>query len=145
MGPENDMAPESFRPLIPPGEYEAQCIGFKEFRQFGGLKKIALNWDFTISGKEGVQLPQYFNMEHKTFKENSFYYEAWVLANNCVRPRRRTRSYMPPEVFVNIIGTVIVSTVIPKFENGKPKPEVLHYSKVQRLLSLSVPNNGRGR
>jgi hypothetical protein len=141
----SDTTEESFRPLIQPGEYLAQCIAFKEFKQFGGLKKLALTWDLTLSGMEGVRLAQYFNMEHQTFKENSFYYENWVVANNCTRPRRRNRAYMPPTMFTNIVGAVLVVTVSPKFENGKPKPEVFHYSKVQRLLSLSVPNNRRGQ
>lgn len=132
-----------FKPLIKEGEYEAQCIGIKEFRQYGGTKRLALSWKVFVKGLDGVVLPQFFNMDYKIFKETSFYYQNWVLANNCQRPLRRNRQYMSPKVFKNIIGRVIVCTVIPKFSNGASKPEVFHYSKVQQLLSLSVVNNWR--
>ncbi len=142
MARDADVEPEEeFRQLIMPGEYNAQCIGFKEFRQFGKGKKLVLMWDFTLSGRSGIVLPQYLNMQHKTFKEYSFFYVAWVIANNYRRPRRRTRQYMTPNVFKNIIGKVLVETVIPTFENQTPMNEVFHYSKVKRLLSLSLPNN----
>lgn len=134
---EVDDLGEEFRSFILPGEYEAQCITSKEFRQYGGIKKLALTWELTLSGTNEVRIPQFFNMDHKVFKENSFYYEAWVIANNCRRPQRRTRAHMSPKIFLGIIGKVIVVTVKPKFENGDLKPEVFHYSKVQRLLSLS--------
>lgn len=134
---EVDDVEKEFRALILPGEYEAQCSGSKEFRQYGGLKKLALTWELSLSGMPEVHLPQFFNMDHRVFKEHSFYYEAWVIANNCRRPQRRTRAHMSPKIFLGIIGKVIVVTVKPKFENGDLKPEVFHYSKVQRLLSLS--------
>ena len=114
----------------------------EEFKQYGGIKKLALTWDFSLAGMERIRVPQYFNMDHKVFKENCFYYEAWVIANNCKRPQRKTREHMSPKIFQNVVGKVIVVTVKPKFENNEFKPEVFHYSKVQRLLALSFLNRG---
>jgi len=127
--------------LIEQGEYEAQCIAYKEFRQFGGKQKLCLEWDFSISGGQGIILPQYFNMEHKTFKDNTKYHTDWVIANNLIRPARPTRAYMSPKIFINVIGIVSVKTCKPKFGNGKEKPDVFHYSVVECLYSLSMPNS----
>ncbi len=127
--------------LIKAGEYKAQCIRVKEFKQFGGLPKLVLEWDFTLSGKEGLVLPQYFNLAHKKFKIHTHYYGCWTIINNCRRPLRPTRAYMTPKIFLNAVALVLVGTSIPKFPDGTDKPEVFHYSVVRYVKKLLLQNN----
>ncbi|MFH1328982.1 MAG: hypothetical protein ABIH76_09130 [Candidatus Bathyarchaeota archaeon] len=127
--------------IITPGEYEAQCIKYREFYQFRG-PKLCLEWDFTLSGKQGLILPQYFNMAHKSFKDSTYYYKCWVIANNLQKPRRRTRKTMSPKIFLNITATVFVVTVIPKYPNtNTPMPAIFHYPKVEFIKELTTTNN----
>lgn len=127
--------------LIPEGKYEAQCIKYREFRQYRE-DSLCLEWSPTDASHFGVILPQFFRMKYSRYKATTKYYTAWVTANNCVHPTRPTRKYMSPRIFENVIGIVTVRTVRPKFANGEPKPECFHYSVVDELLQLSVPNNG---
>lgn len=119
--------------LIKAGEYKAQCIRVKEFKQFGGLPKLALEWDFTLSGKEGLVLPQYFNLAHNTFKTTTKYYRCWTIINNGRRPVRPKKNYMSPKIFLNAIALVLVDTSIPKFPDGTDMPEVFHSSVVMTI------------
>ena len=140
-----DEAPEeSFQPLIEPNEYEAHCIKYKEFRQHGSRPKICLEWNFFLSGMEDIVLPQYFNMAHKKFKEYAYYYWNWVIANNGNKPLRRTRQYMSPKIFVDVIAIVRVDTVIAKFPDKTEKPPQFNYSKVSFIKRLTHSNSKAG-
>jgi len=139
--PANVSQDEGECTLIEAGEYEAQCIKYKEFRQFGGLPKLCLGWDFTLSGKEGLRLPQFINMAYNKFKMTTFYYRNWVIANNNMKPLRPTRQYMLPKIFLNITAIVVVETVEPLFPDGAKMPEPFHYSKVSFIKRLTTINN----
>lgn len=127
--------------LIPEGKYEAQCIKHHEFKQFRE-NSLCLKWSLIDARHFGVNLAQFFRMNYSHYKATTKYFTAWVIANNYVYPTRPTRKYMSPRIFENVIGIVTVRTVRPKFANGEPKPECFHYSVVDELLQLSVPNNG---
>jgi|GEM_PF-5835154 len=143
-GADWEVEQEGFLSLIEPGEYDASCVKVKEFQQYGGLKKLCLTWNFSLSCKEGVLLPQFFNMEHKKFSETTSYYKAWFMANGYKRPSRRTRLYMPPKIFEGVMGTVMVVTVRRKFPDGTDMPTEYDYSKVSFIRKILNRNNGVG-
>jgi hypothetical protein len=129
---------------IEEGTYEAQCVGYKKFKQSGKINKLVLEWDFTLSGMEGVVLPQFYNLNYKTFKNPTKYCTAWVLANKNRFPVRRKLGYMSPKIFMNIVGKVTVIHSKPRFLNGKEKPEVFKEPVVSEIIEVSVFNNYNG-
>ena len=129
--------------IIKPGEYQAQCIKYKEFVQYGNRPKLCLEWEFTLSGKEGIVLAQFFEMKNK-FKSTDIYSRNWCIANNMKKPRRYTRQYMTPKMFLYITAIVLVRYAQPKFPDGTLMPDELRYPKVSYIKKLTTKNNYGG-
>lgn len=126
-------------PLIPEGIYSIQYLGHDGpkavFRP--GEMRLYLRWKVITSGMcHGVKLFQSFKY-YERWGTQSRFYEAWTVANGA-RPKVRTR--MSLSIFKNKIFSACIRTVKPEYEDGpmkdKPKPDIFHYSIVDRLLEV---------
>lgn len=117
-------------PLIPAGEYLAQCVGVDKAFCFGKVEKYFL-WFRIIEGEyEGTELfgaRYYYDRPGPSSKQ----YQEWVITAGR-RPTRVDR--MSLNIFKGKIFKVRVGTTVKKDEEGKPLPSVLHYSSVTRIL-----------
>lgn len=120
-------------PLIPEGEYEAACVKHEHSRYLAKEKRLYLHYQIISGEFEATKLFQAFNYNYKSFSRASKYYVEWSLANKAL-PRRRDK--MSPRVFLNKAFKVKVVTVKPKHGDGTVKPEMFHYSKVDRIIEV---------
>lgn len=121
-------------PLITEGKYIAECEGLNT-TSYHGHSKLCLYFKIVAGPATGLALVKYFNYGYDPFPRGSDYYQAWVVAAG-KRPGSRNKANLHPRVFHNKTFNIRVVTVKPKNKDGSPKPDALHYSKVDEVLSL---------
>lgn len=124
------------RPLIPEGVYEAACTGAEilELFKFGRSRKLFLH--FTVYEGTYAKTPLFLAMpapkQGGKVGIGSKLYGSYLIANGGRAPGRRDRLSL--RIFKNKLFRVRVRTVIPRFEDGMPKPLQFHYSIVSELI-----------
>jgi len=117
---------------VPDKTYEAIVVRYDR-GEFYQRKKLYLWWKIiSIGPHEGKELFMAFNVFKKITK-SSKYYEAWVLANKGVRPKKNDR--MSPKVFKDKIFSIRTRTVISSKKQGEID-KADRYSVVDEILEL---------
>jgi hypothetical protein len=126
---------DDYKPLIPNGIYEAQCIKHDKKFVLGKTRKVFLNFKIVEPGEhQGKVIFQAFNMPYNgRIKTGSKYYKTWCMVNRWRRPSRNAK--MSPRLFLNKIYKVETRTVKPP-HNGKEMPEQYWYSIVDAILEV---------
>jgi hypothetical protein len=126
---------DDYRPLIPNGIYEAQCIKYDEKFVLGKTRKVFLNFKVVEPGKhQGKIIFQAFNMPYNgRIKTGSKFYKTWCMVNGWRQPSRNAK--MSPRIFLNKICKVKTRTVKPP-HNGKQMPEQYWYSVVDEIVEV---------
>lgn len=123
------------RVLLPEGQYEAVCVKAEvvELFKFGRSRKVFLHFDLYGGVHAGQRLFMPMATPPKGHKvgRGSKLYANYLIAND-QPPGRRDRLSL--KVFKNRLFRVMVKTVTPTFEDGRPKPALFHYSVVTELL-----------
>ena len=127
---------EDYKPLIPDGMYEAQCISYNSGFHLGKTRKTFLHFKILEPGEHlGKKIFMVFNMPcDKKIRMGSKYYKTYVFANGNQRPTRN--SIMSPRLFKGRIFEIKTRTVEPKFPDGKPMPKHFHYSVVDSITDV---------
>ena len=121
-------------PRIPTGEYEAQCVKVETSIYRGRQKKRFLHFKIIEGPYQGTILFGVYNY-YARVPSASTYYTDWCIASGRL-PTRGDR--MSPQVFKNKIFLVKVRDAKPKYGDGTCKPEILWYSVVDRIISVSA-------
>tara|TARA_B100001971_G_C17712839_1_gene297317 strand:- start:27 stop:437 length:411 start_codon:yes stop_codon:yes gene_type:complete len=126
---------EDYKPLLPNGIYEAQCVNYDSKFILGKTRKVFLNFKILDSGvHNGKLIFQAFNMPYNgKIKMGSKYYKTWVMVNGWQKPSRNTK--MLPRLFRNKIFKIRTWTAKPK-HHGKDMPDDFLYSVVDEILEV---------
>jgi len=125
---------DDYRPLIPNGIYEAQCIKYDDGFALGKTRKMFLTFKILLGEHQGKQIFQAFNVPYdKRMKTGSKYYKTWCMVNGWNQPSRNAK--MSPRLFINKIFKIKTRTVKP-LHNGKEMPESFRYSVVDAILEV---------
>ena len=124
---------DNYKPLIPNGTYEAQCIRFNEKFVLGKTRKLFFIFKILDSGEHfGEEIFQAYNIPYDwKIRSGSKYYKTWVMVNGWNKPSRNAK--MSPRIFLNKIYKIKTRTVKPKGPNGKEMPEEFWYSVVDYI------------
>ena len=118
---------------IPEGEYEAIVKNYN-FSEYYARKKLFL-WFRLINNKyEETEIFMPFNMS-KNMRRGAKYYEAWILANRGIKPKKNDR--MSPKIFSNKVFKIKVRTVVSGSKQNKLSRED-QYSVVNEILDVYV-------
>ncbi len=117
-------------PRIPAGNYEVQSFKVEKRPYLSGERKLYVHYRIIDGEYQGTELFCSYNFNYRAFPKGSKYYTDWSIANEG-RPTRRDK--MSPNIFRNKIFCVKVRDAEPKYGDGKPKPEMFHYSVVDRI------------
>lgn len=79
----------------------------------------------------GIKLFCSYNTKYKQFPIGSKFYGDWCVANGAL-PCRKDK--MSKRVFLKKAFLVKVRDVAPKYPDGQPKPNMFHYSVVDRII-----------
>lgn len=133
-----DKKPKSDpRPRIPEGDYEAVCFKAESKPYRGSEKRLYLHFEIIDGPYQGTKLFATYNVKYKSFPIASKYYTDWSIANEAL-PRRRDR--MSATVFKDKLFHVKVRDVKPTYEDGTHKPDMFHYSVVDRIIEKLAGN-----
>ena len=126
---------ENYKPLIPDGVYEAQCIKYDSSFRLGKTRKTFLHFRILEPGSNcGRQIFMAFNMpDEKKIRIGSKYYKNWCLVNGWVKPSKNAK--MSPRLFKSKIYRIKTRTVKPK-HNGKEMPQDFWYSVVDEIIEV---------
>ena len=126
---------DDYKPLIPDGKYEVQCVGYDNGFCLGKARKTFLKFVILTEGEHnGKKLFMAFNMPYnRRIKTGSKYYKNWVAVNGWRKPSRNTK--MSPRIFVNKIFRIKTRTAKPK-HNDKEMPADFWYSIVDEILDV---------
>ena len=125
---------EEYRPLIPDGDYIAQCFKYETALSFGNQPKVYL-W-FKIL--EGVQAEKEIFMacslpkKGKKLTPGFKYYKIWQFVNGSP-PSKGTK--LSPRLFKNKIFKIKTETVRRPFGDGEMS-ESHNYSKVGEIIEV---------
>ena len=126
---------DDYKPLIPDGEYEAQCVEYNNQFCLGTARKTFLKFKILTEGEHhGKGLFMAFNMPYNgRIRTGSKYYKTWCMVNGWQQPSRNAK--MAPKLFINKIYKVKTRTVKPS-HNGKEMPEQYWYSVLDAILEV---------
>jgi len=125
---------DNYRPLIPNGTYEAQCINHDSKFVLGKTRKVFLTFKILLGEHQGKQIFQAYNMPYDgKIKMGSKYYKTWCMVNGWNKPSRNAK--MSPRLFINQIFKIKTRTTKP-LHNGKEMPENFRYSVVDAILEV---------
>lgn len=117
---------------VPDKTYEAVVVRW-ERGEFYQRKKLYLWWRIvSIGPHEGKELFMAFNVFRKITK-SSKYYQAWVLANKGVRPKKNDR--MSPKIFRDKVFSIKTRTVVSGRKQGELDQDD-RYAVVDEILEL---------
>ncbi len=127
-GPPTAEAPP---PHIPPGEYQAECVGYKTGRTFKGRRDIFIN--FVIYGGEYDGIPLFMACTYPkgALRPRHKYHLQWTLA---ARRLPRKREPLDPKIFVNCVHRVRVRFTTRRHADGTLMPEYAQYSVVDTII-----------
>jgi hypothetical protein len=126
---------EDYKPLIPNGMYEAQCIAHNSGFHIGKTRKTFLHFKILDPIEHiGKKIFMVFNMPYdKEIKMGSKYYKTWCFVNNWQKPSKNSK--MSPRLFKNKIYKITTRTVKPK-HNGKEMPNNFWYSVIDEIVQV---------
>ena len=126
---------ENYRPLIPDGVYETQCVKYDSTFQFMKTRKLFLHFRLLEHGPHfGKQIFMAFNMpDKKKIRMGSKYYKTWCMVNGWKQPSKNAK--MSPRLFLNKIYKVKTRPVKPR-HHGKKMPKEFWYSIVDEILEV---------
>ena len=120
-------------PRIPQGEYEAFCYGYEKGFSWGKSHvyiKFRVNGG-KYDGKELFLVCPYY--PKRLISHRHKYYGEWCKVNGGCPEKGQQ---MSPKVFVSKMFRVLVRDAQPKYKNGDPKPVILQYSVVDRIIDI---------
>ena len=125
---------ENYMPLIPEGNYEAQCINY-DSAFIAKRRKTFLHFRILEPGPHsGKQIFMAFNMpDEKKIRMGSKYYKTWCMVNGWKKPSKNAK--MSPRIFKNKIYKIKTRPVKPK-HHGKEMPEDFWYSVVDEIIEV---------
>ncbi len=125
---------EDYKPLIPDGFYEAQCIKYDSCF-IAKSKKTFLHFKILDAGEHfGKQIFMAFNMPYdEKIKMGSKYFKTWCMVNDWKKPSKNAK--MSPRLFKNKIYKIKTRTVRPK-HNRKEMPKDFWYSVVDEISEV---------
>ena len=126
---DNFVFKDEYKPLMPNGKYEAQCIKCDQSFVLGKARKLFLHFRILEQGEHyGKEIFMAFNIPYdKKIKQGSKYFKTWVQVNGWRKPSRNAK--LSPHLFLNKIYRVKTRTVKPT-HNGKEMPKEFWYSVV---------------
>ena len=126
---------EEYRPLIPNGVYEAQCVKYDASFCLGKARKLFLHFKILEHGEHyNAKVFMAFNMPYDgAIKQGSKYFKTWVMVNGWRRPSRN--AMMSPRLFKNKIFKVRTRTCKP-MHNGSEMPRDFWYSVVDEIVEV---------
>ncbi|BBO72074.1 hypothetical protein DSCA_60040 [Desulfosarcina alkanivorans] len=126
---------EGYKPRLPNGEYEAQCIRYDNKFVLGKTKKLFLHFKIIEQGEHnGKVIFMAFNMRYDDkIKQGSKYFKTWCMVNHWNLPSRNAK--LSPRLFSNKIYKVKTRTVKPE-HNKKQMPEPFWYSVVDEIVEV---------
>ena len=126
---------EDYKPHIPDGKYQAQCIRYDQSFVLGKAKKLFLHFKITEPGAhQGKMIFMAFNMPYSgKIRQGSKYYKTYVFVNGWTKPTRNAR--MSPCLFKNKVFLVKTRTVKPTYQ-GKEMPQNFWYSVVDHIVEV---------
>lgn len=136
---DDNFVADDQRPLIPEGEYLAQCIELKVIRYFDS-HRLRL-WFKILEGQHADTILELFlnlmdgktGAKFKSVPPATNYYKNWFIANRCRPPERRDR--MSHKIFYEGIFRVQVRNAYPKYPNSRQRmPDGMQYSVVSYLI-----------
>ena len=125
------------RPLMPPRNYEACCVGY-DLCHVRRYKRTSLRLDFQLTCEPDIRLSKFVNMgQGKGQKRgpSTEFYRVWSLFNADLPKRRQPMNF---EVFAGKFCLVKVETVVTDAK-GNELPEMLRYSIVRDVLKVWEP------
>jgi hypothetical protein len=125
------------RPLIPPGNYEACCVGY-DLCHVRRYKRTSLRLDFQLTCEPDLRVAKFVNMgQGKGQKRgpSTEFYRLWSLFNGDLPKRRQPMSL---EIFDGKFCMVKVETVVTNAK-GNELAEMLRYSVVREVLKVWEP------
>jgi len=127
-------------PRVPPGDYQAACVGWQGPEWCRAYRRWSLRLEFTLL-TDGTLVSAFYNMGSDTTKpyigRRSRFYAAWCLANGEM-PKKGQE--MTLETFTEA-GLLYVVSVGDSLKDGKDaeKPEALRYSRLSDILRIERP------
>ncbi|MDP9051231.1 MAG: hypothetical protein M3O31_11020 [Acidobacteriota bacterium] len=127
-------------PRVPPGDYQAVCVGWQGPEWCKAFRRWSLRLEFSLL-TDGTLVSAFYNMGSDVTKPHvgrrSRFYAAWCLANGEM-PRKGQQ--MTLETFTEP-GLLYVVCVEDSLKDGKDadKPEALRYSRVSDILRIEWP------
>jgi hypothetical protein len=127
-------------PRIPPGDYQAVCIGWQGPEWCFAYRRWSLRLEFSLL-TDGTRISAFLNLgSDKTgmqIRRRSRFYAAWSQANGEM-PRQGQQ--MPLETFTEpgLLYTVRVADIV-KDEKAADKPDAMIYSCVTEILKVERP------
>ena len=124
-------------PRIPPGSYQAVCVGWQGPEWVRSYRRWSLRLEFSLMGDRTL-VSAFFNMGSDAMQPHvgrrSRFYAAWSLANG-EAPYRGQQ--MALETFTEA-GLLYLILVEDASKDGKdaPKPDALIYSRVTEILRI---------
>lgn len=135
-----------YRPLVPDGIYEAQCLSYEPMTYVTqtdkgprNISKLILKFSLVnvpdeTSQDKNVELFMSLNMPWDGhISVGSKYFKSWVKINGNKLPSRNAK--MSPRLFLNKLCKVKTRTVKPK-DGGEELPECFHYSIVDTIMEV---------
>lgn len=132
MDIEDVVCAQDYRPLIPDGEFEAECTGYNT-GHYCRIPKLFLNFQLINEPYRDVELFMSFNMPFNgEIRVGSRYYKTWAKVNRKL-PSREAK--MSPRIFLNKIYKVKTRTVKPR-DGGEELGEDCYYSIIDSIKLL---------
>jgi len=124
-------------PRIPPGNYQAICIGWQGPTWVQMFRKWKLRLEFRLLA-EDVCVSAFYNMGENKNKvrigRRSSFYAAWTLVNGEI-PQKRQKMTLETFRDPSLLYWVRVADAT-KDKDRAAKPDALIYSKVVKILSV---------
>lgn len=119
-------------PHIPPGEYDAICIGTERGRSWGGREDIYVRFRLYDGPCHGTDLFMVCTYHAKArLSRRHKYWQQWTLANDGPPlPGEK----LSASVFRNRMFRVIVRDTRKSHSNGRPMPDWMQYSVVDSIV-----------
>ncbi len=125
------VANEDYRPYIPDGLWDVECIGYEK-AYYRNTPRLYLKFRVVSDGPyNGIELFMAFNMPYDgRIPVGSKYYKTWSKVNEKL-PSRNAK--MSPRLFVNRLYRVKTRTVRP-INGGEKLPDRFFYSVIDSII-----------
>lgn len=127
-------------PRVPPGDYQAVCVGWQGPQWCRTYRRWSLRLEFSLMSGEGV-VSAFFNMgsDPQKFRigRRSRFYTVWSLANG-EAPRRGQQMALEALTDPALLYLVRVADSV-KDARDAEKPDALRYSRVTEILKIERP------